>query len=68
MKEKRDDFSWLVALLEEQKGAQKVRPRRPYVHEETRPEFQQWKRKKELMWIVILLLFALTTIVPLIFH
>lgn len=72
MKEKRDDFSWLVAFLEEPKRDQNVRPRHMYTHyKEQTAEYQQWKRRekrKELKWIIYLLIFALSIILPLIFH
>ncbi|MHB8702476.1 MAG: hypothetical protein ACYC7D_15845 [Nitrososphaerales archaeon] len=69
MKEKRNDFGWLVALLEEQKRDQNVRPRHMYTHQEqSTPEFQRWKKRKELKWVVYLLIIFLSVILPLILH
>jgi cytoskeletal protein RodZ len=57
MKEKRDDFSWLVALFERQKRDQNVRLNNTYTQQQRNSEKR--KKRKELMSIMYLLIFAL---------
>lgn len=69
MKEKRDDFGWLVSLLEEKKRYQNVRPMHMYTHQEQiSVEFRKRKKRKELMSIMYLLIFALGVSLLFILH
>ncbi|MDG6906315.1 MAG: hypothetical protein JRN20_11085 [Nitrososphaerota archaeon] len=65
---KRDDFTWLVALLEERRGSPRLRSRLTNPYEEATPELRRLKRRRELLWMAFLLLSALSIIVPLISH
>lgn len=68
--DERDDFGWLVTLLEEQKRNKRTPPSRTYSPQDpASKEFQQWRRRERRKYLMLALyaaLLALSIILPMI--
>ena len=72
MAEERDDFGWLVTLLEVQKRNQRVRRGHAYTPKNgANQDFEQWRqrqRRKYLVLAIYAITLVLSIILSLVFH